>query len=203
MTVMPSQVVATIDQVFPGAKQGVKQTYYDSGHITLLRGILNLTKEVPRELLQMPEGDYADFVLAMSTIETQTAVWTSRGEVGTMRLVKDGFDAVTILRRVLAKCSDEHPPVMHTDLAFIPLAELRVELRRDIGGIERSLAGGEWKSATVLAGATIEALLHWRLSQLDKVRVSAAFTARGFKSATAPKIWMAGASFICSWWPEI
>jgi hypothetical protein len=29
-----------------------------------LRGILNLSKEVPRELLAVSEGDYADFVLA-------------------------------------------------------------------------------------------------------------------------------------------
>jgi hypothetical protein len=186
-TVMPSQVVITIDQLFSTAKDGVKQTYYDMGHMSPLRGILNLSSEVPRELLAVSEGDYADFVLARSTIETQIALWTSRGEVGAMRLVKDGFDAVTILRRVLATCSDEYPPATHTDLAFIPIAELRVELRRDIGGIERSLAGGEWKAATVLAGATIEALLHWKLSELDKREVSAAFTARGFKGTPVPQ----------------
>jgi hypothetical protein len=184
--VMPSQVVITIDQLFPTAKEDVKQTYYDMGHMSPLRGILNLSKEVPRELLAVSEGDYADFVLARSTIETQIALWTSRGEVGPMRLVRDGFDAVTILRRVLAKCSDEYPPVAHTDLAFVSVDELRLELRRDIGGIERSLAGGEWKAATVLAGATIEALLHWKLSQLDKQTVSAAFAARGFKGAATP-----------------
>lgn len=185
--VMPSQVVITIDQLFPTAKDSAKQTYYNFGQMLPLRGILELSKEVPRELLTVSEGDYADYVLARSSIESQIAVWTSRGEVGTLHLVKDGFDAVTILRRVLSKCSDAYPPVAHTDLSFISVDELRLELRRDIGGIERSLAGSEWKAATVLAGATIEALLHWKLSQLDKPKVSAAFTARGLKGAATPE----------------
>jgi hypothetical protein len=42
---------------------------------------------------------------------------------------------------------------------------LRDNIRRDLGATERALSNAEWKAATVLAGATIEALLHWRLQQ--------------------------------------
>jgi hypothetical protein len=49
--VMPSQVVITIDQQFPTAKEIRKQTYYTIGHMARLRGVLNLSNEVPRELL--------------------------------------------------------------------------------------------------------------------------------------------------------
>ena len=38
-------------------------------------------------------------------------------------------------------------------------------MRRDLGAANRALNYAEWKAATVLAGATIEALLHWGLQQ--------------------------------------
>ncbi len=73
------------------------------------------------------------------------------------------FDAVTGIRWALANCSDEHPPSATTELLFINDPELRENIRRDLGAMERALNNAEWKAATVLAGATIEALLHWWL----------------------------------------
>jgi hypothetical protein len=41
----------------------------------------------------------------------------------------------------------------------------RDSIRSDVGATYRALNNSEWKGATILAGATIEALLHWRLSE--------------------------------------
>jgi hypothetical protein len=76
-----------------------------------------------------------------------------------------GFDAVTVIRRALVKCPDEHPPSATTELLFINDAALRENIRRDVGASIRALHNAEWKAATVLAGATIEALLYWRLQE--------------------------------------
>src|SRR5258708_18831547 len=127
-------------------------------------GILNLLKDVPDELIILTPTDYSELVLAKSTIEEHLAHWRSRGNVGEMALVK-GFDVVTVIRRALAKCPDEFPPSTTTELLFIKDAELRENIRRDLGATERALHNAEWKAATVLAGATIEALLHWRLQE--------------------------------------
>jgi hypothetical protein len=78
--------------------------------------------------------------------------------------VKD-FDAVTVIRRVMAKCPDEYPPTATTDLLFIKDDVLRESIRQDIGAATRALTNNEWKGATVLASAAIEALLHWRLQE--------------------------------------
>jgi hypothetical protein len=43
---------------------------------------------------------------------------------------------------------------------FITDDALRNSIRGDIGAAERAFANFEWKAATVLAGAAIEALLH-------------------------------------------
>jgi hypothetical protein len=61
--------------------------------------------------------------------------------------------------RLLCNCPDEAPASSTTEPAFISDADLRADLHRDLGEIDRSLQNGEWKGATVLAGSITEALL--------------------------------------------
>jgi hypothetical protein len=87
-------------------------------HISLICVILNLLKDVPDELVVLTSADYSELILAESTIEEHLAHWRARGNVGDMTHVK-GFDAVTVIRRALAKCPDEYPPSPKTELLFI------------------------------------------------------------------------------------
>jgi hypothetical protein len=162
--VMPTEVVQTIDELFSHAKNNVGGGMLTAGHSSQLRGIINLLRDVPSELINLSPSDYADLVLATSTIEEHLAIWISRGSAGHMSHVK-GRDAVTVIRHVLALCPDEYPPPSTTDLLFIKDDELRESIRRDVGATYRALNNNEWKAATVLGGAAIEALLHWRLTQ--------------------------------------
>jgi hypothetical protein len=99
--VMPSQVVETIDDLFPHAKQVRDSTILTVSNIHQLLGVLSLLKEVPDQLIVLSPADYADLVLAKSTIEETLAVWRSRGNVGAMAHVK-GLDTITVPRRALA-----------------------------------------------------------------------------------------------------
>lgn len=162
--VMPSQVVATIDDLFPNAKDLGGFTPLSQGDSMQLRCVLNLLKEVPDQLIILPPADYSMLVLAKSTIEETLVIWRSTSRTAAMAHVK-GADAVTVIRQALAKCQDEYPPPATAELPFINDAELRDNIRGDLGATERALNNAEWKAATVLAGATIEALLHWRLQE--------------------------------------
>jgi hypothetical protein len=162
--VMPSQVVQTIDEQLPHASKNLPNAQLVAADGWRFLGILNLLKDVPDELITVSPADYSDLILAKSTIEDHLAHWRARGNVGNMANVK-GFDAVTVIRRVLTKCPDEYPPSTTTELLFIKDDALRDNIRRDLGAINRALNNAEWKAATVLAGATIEALLHWRLQE--------------------------------------
>jgi hypothetical protein len=162
--VMPTQVVRTIDELFPHAVKDQLGVSLSAGHSSQLLGILNLLRDVPEELMTLSPAEYADLVLAKSTIDEHLEHWRSRGNVGNMAFVK-GADAVTVIRRSLAKCPDEFPPPATTELLFIKDAALRESIRRDLGAANRALNNAEWKAATVLAGAAIEALLHWRLQE--------------------------------------
>lgn len=164
--VAPSQVVRTIDELFPHAAKGDGNATLTAGHGFQLLGILNLLKDVPEELINLPSVDYADLVLAKSTIEEHLAIWRTRGNVGNMSHVK-GRDAVTVIRHALSGCPDEYPPPATTELLFIKDIALRESIRQDVGAANRALNNAEWKAATVLAGAAIEALLHWRLQEVS------------------------------------
>ena len=163
-SVMPSQVIQTIDELFPHAKSdGASGPLDPDSHGTQLRGILSLIAAIPADLLTLSPSEYANFTLATSTLATHLERWVVRGGiVGFIPNIK-GPDVVTVLRQVLVKCPDEHSPASTTELLFIKDDDLRENIRHDIGATNRALSNAEWKAATILAGATIEALLHWRL----------------------------------------
>ena len=162
--VMPSQVVQTIDDLFPHAAKNQRDTNLQASHSSQLLGILNLLKDVPDELITLAPAGYSELILAKSTIEDHLKHWWVRGNVGDMANL-NRFDAVTVIRRALVNCRDEYPPPTTTELLFINDDGLRESIRQDVGAATRALNNAEWKAATVLAGAAIEALLHWQLQE--------------------------------------
>jgi hypothetical protein len=61
-------------------------------------------------------------------------------------------------------------------LTFISDADFRENLCNDISAANQALSNGEWKAATVLAGATVEALLFWALKQQSSTEISTAIS---------------------------
>src|SRR5579862_980173 len=123
-TVMPSQAAATIGELFPGARNPSQATY-TIGNANALRGILDIVRQVPPELLVLPPDQYSELVIALGAMEQQLGLWTSRGEVGILQPIK-GLDVLHLLWRALRLCPDEYPPPSTADLAFISDAKLRV-----------------------------------------------------------------------------
>ena len=104
-----------------------------------------------------------DMVLAITIIEEQVKFRIGRGNSFTIPTIKN-VDVATVLYRVLSQCSDEFPPAHTTELSFVTDTDLRYSIQQDMAAINRAVTHAEWKAATVLAGAAIEALLLWRLS---------------------------------------
>jgi len=133
--------------------------------------------------INVSSADYADLILAESAIVEFLTHSRMRGASATYIAHVKGFDAVTVIRGVLANCPDEKSPLTTTELLFIEDDELRDSIRQDLGAATRALTNNEWKAATVLAGATIEALLHWRLKQPSPGEVAVQ------KAIAAPVAW--------------
>ena len=122
---MPSQVVLVIEDQFPNvAKLGWNSEPLNTSHLYTLKGIVNLVREIPDELLTLPHEDYAALVLATTVVDEELARHQARG--GHRDLPRPGNSNVaSTIYRVLKNCPDEFPPSSSTKLEFLDDAELR------------------------------------------------------------------------------
>jgi hypothetical protein len=170
--VVPSQVVQVIDAAYPGILNRPPQAY-DHGHGPGLRALVEVARQVPTELFT-GASDFTDFTLCISVIEEQLQRWLMSG-TGQVRGFTGRFDdPIQKMHEILLRCRDEPLPHNPSMLRFIVNRQLRDSILRDVRGSDDALAHGEWKAATVLAGAAIEALLHWRLGLNMKAQRQAA-----------------------------
>jgi hypothetical protein len=183
--VVPSQVVEVIDRLVPEAAKGESITWR---HGPVLTGILRLVDQIPSELSPSVAADYSLLITATAALRVSIEAWTN-GTATNYPLPPisgvEGRNAVAIIREVLARCGDASPTQATSDLPFIPDVVLQANLRLDLSAVNTSLANGEWKSATVLAGSLCEALLLWKLQQEPPAKVTS--TAAALVPATLAK----------------
>ena len=169
--VVPSQVVEVIDRIFPAAKdqKDTQQGRFsvDRAHQNELAAIVALFDQIPPELLILGPNDYTDLQLAVTAIKNTIPTWQTRNYGLERILGHSNLNPVTIIRNVLSKCPDEGILKSTSDLTFISDQELRDSLRIDISSANQAFQNGEWKAATVLAGATIEAVLLYVLHSIQ------------------------------------
>ena len=181
--VVPSQVVEVIDQVFPNAKdqKDTQQGRFsvDKGYQNEVAAIVALVDQIPAELIKLDPKDYTSLQMAIITIKTTLPTWSLRN-YGLERIRGHGnLNPITIIRNALLKCPDEGVSKSISDLKFISIQELRESLRIDISSANQAFQNGEWKAATVLAGATIEAILLYLLHTVqdsDPNKISTSIT---------------------------
>jgi hypothetical protein len=88
-----------------------------------------------------------------------------------------GRHPLEVIRTALTKFPDEIPSPAARGLDFIKDEEVRAGLRLDISAVHDAIFGDNWKAATVLGGAVVEALLLWRLQQC-KTKAESAMAAK-------------------------
>jgi hypothetical protein len=189
--VVPSQVVEFIDAVFPFARS--RQQYnVDIQYKDRVTALLRLLEELPDELLVMDGAEYNRFVLSVSTLKSTLDLgdWAISREP-TAQLYDGGLGvAICNLRACLEPLPDEQIPAATAGLSFITETQLRESIRGDIAFATQAFSGGEWKAATVLAGAAAEALLRWAITERKpKTDVEQARAALIPKAAKNPDDW--------------
>jgi len=180
--IVPSQVANLIDTLFPVAatqqSRGTKMFQITRSDATQCAAIVKMVDQIPPELITLDEKNYSYFISGLEAIRVALDMWkgvSSWPVAGVPRL--SVLNPVTLLRMTLALCPDEAIHVSTAELNFISDQELRENLRKDISATNQALNNGEWKAATVLAGATIEALLFWTLKNFSKQNIKTAIDA--------------------------
>ena len=161
--IVPSQIVETIDRLFTGPSKGVGTAALDHERLFHLKGVVDLLRQLPNELLTVGAAEFADLTVAEAAIES-TLLRYHNGQFPIALLPVSGKDVIHTIRDVLGKCPDEFPPAATADLRFIPDQDMRESMRSDVAAVNAALQNAEWKAATVLGGAAIESLLFWKLS---------------------------------------
>jgi hypothetical protein len=178
--VVPSQVVAFIDQTFPWLKSPGAGAVLAKAHAGEARGLIELVDRIPDELLTLSGNHYSEFVSSVAAIRHALGAWQNQQNPNietNLGIIVRNLNPVTVIRQALATCPDENPSSATAELQFISDAELQDSLRIDIGAINRALSNSEWKSATVLAGSVIEALLLWAVQRRQPTELTAAINA--------------------------
>jgi hypothetical protein len=178
--VVPSQVVSFIDQVFPWLREANTGNILAKVHAGEAAGLLELVDRIPEGLFTLSGREYNELVCSVAAIRDRLVLWQNQHNPNIEMNLGAMFGAlnpVTVIRQALSKCPDENPSAATAELNFISDLDLRASLRSDIGAVDRALANGEWKAATVLAGSTIEALLLWDLTNRHTAQVPAAVAA--------------------------
>jgi hypothetical protein len=162
--VIPSDVVTLINDRFPNAADDIN---VHSGHAGTLSAIVQLVAQIPDELLTISGGDYGDFISSIESLKYTLDRWPARGGDDPPPKVK-GKSPVINIRNLLKKCPDQQPSPATATLTFIGDPDYRESVRNDISTAYSSLHNCEWKPATVLAGAVVEALLLWAIERRGK-----------------------------------
>jgi hypothetical protein len=176
--IVPSQVVSFIDTIM--SRQSTELVRMNSIGAGGLSAVLDLVDQVPDELLTMDKEAYGSLIRAKGTIREILGTWTSNQNAGHKLLdfnLHRSNNPLLHIRDAFAKCADESPAPGTSELKFITDADLRSNLRNDVGAVNRALANGEWKAATVLAGSAAEALLLWALRQRQTADITSAIVA--------------------------
>jgi hypothetical protein len=174
--VVPSQVIALIDRIFPGLA-GIDAKNHnlrlDASQSVKISVIVDAVEEIPSELITLEGDDYAAFAASLKTLKHALDMWPSPGNTFSVNDTP-GFSnssPIILLRDSLAKCADDAPVKGTSELTFIGDAVFRDSLRLDISTSHTALINGEWKPATVIAGSVVEALLLWALQQKSQVDI--------------------------------
>jgi hypothetical protein len=179
--VVPSDVVAMLDRLFPQARpDAVGRGEFNTQDQGRVAAMLALIERLPPEFLTVSGEEYGAYQLALGVVRSTLNIWeTQRAPHVSLVAVPGltGRNPFSVIREILGKCPDEVLSPGTVELAFVDDADLREVLRQDVSSVNRALANAEWKAATVLGGSVVEALLLWALRRADASAVAEALRA--------------------------
>jgi hypothetical protein len=175
--VVPSQARAVIERLCPHVLDAAAEPpVFGHKNAGLVAGILAVVEAIPSDLIAV------DGVLLAEFFEARGVAANFIEQVQGPQATSLNGREITRLYQVLRHCPDQAVPATVTSLAFVTDPDSQGALRSDLAEVERALIDNEWKSATVVAGSVVEALLLWALNQ----RRSAALAAGSALSNPTP-----------------
>ncbi len=183
----PSEVVGLIEGVFPGVKTDApgkpwSLALHPASEIPL-GAVVEAVDLLAPELITLTGESLVQFVSAVALARSAVTTWqNSSPTMATVALnayeAHGPGNAVSAIRRLLKLCPDSVPAPSTHELAFVADGRLRDSLRQDLSWCNTALTNREWKSCTVIAGSTSEALLLWAIQRVPNAIAGALSAAK-------------------------
>jgi hypothetical protein len=191
MEVRPKTIVDRIDAYweFPAQEQErplPQSPVLDSSNAAKIHALYGLCQKVDATLLP-PGNNRALYDEALGAMDMALQRWRQNDKQHPLGGIKVGdrwMNAVSAVRMLLSECPNEPVAAVAADLPFIVDKDAQADLARDIEDTRWAVENHRWKPATVVAGASIEALLLSALAQTPEAQRHAAVA-----SITAKKRW--------------
>jgi hypothetical protein len=167
--VVPTQVSSFIRGEF-GPALGQDGYQVDPQFAGSVRALIRLVDEIPNDLIVLRGDNYNTFVKSVEVLRNAMTMWSGNVRTEALFHAKLGT-AIRHLYGSLSGLVDQQVPTSTATLLFITDTDLRESIRQDVAFATQALRDGEWKGATVLAGAVVEALLLWAISEHPDVGV--------------------------------
>jgi hypothetical protein len=129
--VVPSQVVATIDQLFPFAANpaGAGVQLFE-GHAAHVAALLALVDQIPPELIALDAPHFTELTLSLAVMRNALDMWKAQVPGTALNIVPGHtLNPITLVRRALVQCPDQAPSPGTVELAFITDIALRESIR--------------------------------------------------------------------------
>ena len=158
MRVVPSMIVTFIADAFPDPTKCERFGYPNlPGNLS---GLAALVDQLPEALWPIDPVVSTRLRRAQAAIRMTLDLWSHRGTPRdvTIQRIPEGHPIV-----VIADCLEGIPDNLAIDsvalFPFVSDAKLRDQLAQDMASAEAAIGAGQWRVATVFAGASIEAIL--------------------------------------------
>jgi len=165
LRILPSYVVAVIEDSFPWARTTNAPSFVEPADVPKVASILALVERIPEAILRCSGAGYLSLVQIVPALEHVVNFYASGPPRQIVWPFVTGNNAITTLWLVLTGCPDDAASESTPELRFIENQMLRESIRLDLSASESALNNGEWKAATILAGAVVEALLLWAVDR--------------------------------------
>lgn len=180
--VLPSVAARVLEEMWrerlKSVADGRSRPHLVAGNAAAISATLAVLDQVPPQLLATCLTQrYVQLIAAAAALRAAVSAWTVQGTGYTLHDLPHIGDQLYAVYQALRESRDAAPDLTTTALAFVDDPGLREALRLDISEMEPAIRNGEWKSATVVGGSVVEALLLWALGKCDKGRLSRAITA--------------------------
>lgn len=160
--VVPSDVVAAIDQLFGSSRNPMDSEMIQYRHRAEVQTVLALLDDIPRPLITLSVQDYIRLQRCRASLGAALSTWTGAGHGEAAQQVEMS-DPVALLQSLLKQCPDDLPPPVDLAVVDDPVMRRWIEERGAAAWID--FGAREWLGAAVMAGSTLEGLLLWCLRQ--------------------------------------